>query len=98
MKKDIWEDDFPCKGATERQILAAEKRLGVKIPAAIKRQLKIQNGGRVVNNDWFEAVDGIMPVQEWELASESDWFHDTCLLYTSPSPRDLSTSRMPSSA
>ena len=25
------------------------------------------------------------------------WIHD-CLLYTSPSPRDLSTSRMPSSA
>ena len=24
--------------------------------------------------------------------------HTTCLLYTSPSPRDLSTSRMPSSA
>ena len=24
--------------------------------------------------------------------------HDVCLLYTSPSPRDLSTSRMPSSA
>ena len=27
-----------------------------------------------------------------------DWAGDTCLLYTSPSPRDLSTSRMPSSA
>ena len=26
------------------------------------------------------------------------WFLETCLLYTSPSPRDLSTSRMPSSA
>ena len=25
-------------------------------------------------------------------------YHNTCLLYTSPSPRDLSTSRMPSSA
>ena len=25
-------------------------------------------------------------------------FYQTCLLYTSPSPRDLSTSRMPSSA
>ena len=25
-------------------------------------------------------------------------YYDTCLLYTSPSPRDLSTSRMPSSA
>ena len=24
--------------------------------------------------------------------------HNACLLYTSPSPRDLSTSRMPSSA
>ena len=24
--------------------------------------------------------------------------YETCLLYTSPSPRDLSTSRMPSSA
>ena len=24
--------------------------------------------------------------------------HNSCLLYTSPSPRDLSTSRMPSSA
>ena len=28
--------------------------------------------------------------------SENGW--KTCLLYTSPSPRDLSTSRMPSSA
>ena len=26
------------------------------------------------------------------------WISRTCLLYTSPSPRDLSTSRMPSSA
>ena len=25
-------------------------------------------------------------------------YSETCLLYTSPSPRDLSTSRMPSSA
>ena len=29
---------------------------------------------------------------------ESTDVKDTCLLYTSPSPRDLSTSRMPSSA
>ena len=28
----------------------------------------------------------------------SDYIYSTCLLYTSPSPRDLSTSRMPSSA
>ena len=30
--------------------------------------------------------------------SDSDSVSDSCLLYTSPSPRDLSTSRMPSSA
>eukprot|EP00831_Metopus_contortus_P024650 TRINITY_DN21452_c0_g1_i3.p2 TRINITY_DN21452_c0_g1~~TRINITY_DN21452_c0_g1_i3.p2 ORF type:complete len:122 (+),score=25.44 TRINITY_DN21452_c0_g1_i3:197-562(+) len=29
---------------------------------------------------------------------ELEMRHKTCLLYTSPSPRDLSTSRMPSSA
>ena len=29
---------------------------------------------------------------------KKDSLHNTCLLYTSPSPRDLSTSRMPSSA
>ena len=41
-----------------------------------------------------------------DLIAVSDAFNDalnsadieTCLLYTSPSPRDLSTSRMPSSA
>ena len=37
-----------------------------------------------VGEDYLE---GRMPVD-----------HRTCLLYTSPSPRDLSTSRMPSSA
>ena len=47
-----------------------------------------------------------------ELKAKGDWegldklprnsspvrLHNSCLLYTSPSPRDLSTSRMPSSA
>ena len=31
-------------------------------------------------------------------ASETATVNQSCLLYTSPSPRDLSTSRMPSSA
>ena len=35
----------------------------------------------------------------WEAASLDEWLYNGgCLLYTSPSPRDLSTSRMPSSA
>ena len=33
-----------------------------------------------------------------KLCQERDWLYKGCLLYTSPSPRDLSTSRMPSSA
>ena len=35
------------------------------------------------------------PKNGWAEQSDYEWF---CLLYTSPSPRDLSTSRMPSSA
>ena len=33
-----------------------------------------------------------------QVKPDMDFFPLTCLLYTSPSPRDLSTSRMPSSA
>ena len=33
-----------------------------------------------------------------ELQTNYFYKYNTCLLYTSPSPRDLSTSRMPSSA
>ena len=42
------------------------------------------------NNHYFGRYDGIFPVRKTKAYS--------CLLYTSPSPRDLSTSRMPSSA
>ena len=38
--------------------------------------------GLIENADWYECGAVVLP----------------CLLYTSPSPRDLSTSRMPSSA
>ena len=36
--------------------------------------------------------------QDHKRVGEGDTGPNTCLLYTSPSPRDLSTSRMPSSA
>ena len=38
-----------------------------------------------------EGYDGIVLLRDME-------FHSTCLLYTSPSPRDVEESRMPSSA
>ena len=55
----------------------------------------------------MEIVAGINPrmqlrdVKDYARRVESlgfDTLHIPCLLYTSPSPRDLSTSRMPSSA
>ena len=45
----------------------------------------------------FLLTEENMPVKVIEEFRNS-WSSYTCLLYTSPSPRDLSTSRMPSSA
>eukprot|EP00829_Urostomides_striatus_P006397 TRINITY_DN16970_c0_g1_i1.p4 TRINITY_DN16970_c0_g1~~TRINITY_DN16970_c0_g1_i1.p4 ORF type:complete len:110 (-),score=48.93 TRINITY_DN16970_c0_g1_i1:9-317(-) len=38
------------------------------------------------------------PPKNGQLFDTTRWNVNTCLLYTSPSPRDLSTSRMPSTA
>ena len=44
-------------------------------------------------------VDGLTVLKRWRAAGRNmPVLILTCLLYTSPSPRDLSTSRMPSSA
>ena len=45
------------------------------------------------NRQWPERDLIVASIQR---VSGGEW--ETCLLYTSPSPRDLSTSRMPSSA
>ena len=46
-------------------------------------------------NHHVEIKDNILSHESEAILSS---FFDSCLLYTSPSPRDLSTSRMPSSA
>ena len=51
----------------------------------------------------FEPLSNVLDIANVHLAAEllgicQETFDRTCLLYTSPSPRDLSTSRMPSSA
>ena len=48
------------------------------------------------NNNFQEAADAYESIHEAGL--ENGYLYYNCLLYTSPSPRDLSTSRMPSSA
>ena len=48
----------------------------------------------------FDSLLGLWKFNSvWKQGSDTeDSISSTCLLYTSPSPRDLSTSRMPSSA
>ena len=49
----------------------------------------------------FMPISDIFPdagITFWDVAHETNGGLIACLLYTSPSPRDLSTSRMPSSA
>ena len=59
--------------------------------------------GLVMRYDDFTAVDGVdLHVEEGEilafLGPNGAGKTSTCLLYTSPSPRDRTRSRMPSSA
>ena len=60
-----------------------------------------------LSNEYFRYFDpriaeGITITGQYTIRSAekavNDWMNKSCLLYTSPSPRDLSTSRMPSSA
>ena len=75
--------------------------------------IKEENGMKVVMDDFMLAtaadivadpsapdafVDGIMEGKEWIYANGAIHEQTICLLYTSPSPRDLYRSRMPSSA
>ena len=45
-----------------------------------------------------QIFEALITFAEEALLSRINTIHASCLLYTSPSPRDLSTSRMPSSA
>ena len=56
-----------------------------------------QNHCPLGNNipDWLKMVAEGRLQDAYEISAETN---NICLLYTSPSPRDLSTSRMPSSA
>ena len=50
--------------------------------------------GHMLNN----TLQDVLVRRARMLGKNACWVPGTCLLYTSPSPRDLSTSRMPSSA
>jgi len=88
------EADFRAKLNTQLQSGSSSFDIFMTGPAT--------NWGYAAHN-WIE---NLQPFVDNPALTSSDWdFKDfypgavnTCLLYTSPSPRDLSTSRMPSSA
>ena len=53
---------------------------------------------RVITYDLPGHGINAVPEERYEIEDLSKDLCEACLLYTSPSPRDLSTSRMPSSA
>ena len=66
----------------------------------LKKPTKKTNKKLIVSQigDWEVAkwLSGV-PYPYTEKKAE-EWLHNICLLYTSPSPRDATLSRMPSSA
>ena len=84
---------------SERQGSASSKRklLGVAI-SMVAIMLLVSVHGWIIDDvvDEIKKDLGIYErVPVWE---RSEWPYITCLLYTSPSPRDYAASRMPSSA
>ena len=69
----------------------------LNITEEIKEHLQYQDNELLVVEDLEDIImtdNGLEKRVKWQGFSETE----SCLLYTSPSPRDLSTSRMPSSA
>ena len=57
------------------------------------------DNGWLVRVSWQPLQQPLVPLDHFDLIQPLlPEHHSPCLLYTSPSPRDLSTSRMPSSA
>ena len=85
----------------ERPLL---RRLSCEAPGTFEHTLMIcglaEEGARAIGADVDLIRTGSLYHDVGKLHAP-DWFIENqkdCLLYTSPSPRDLSTSRMPSSA
>ena len=77
-----------------------------KFPALrLRRNRKTDWSRRLIEENNLTPNDFILPIflidgknKKQSIKSMPGVYRYTCLLYTSPSPRDLSTSRMPSSA
>ena len=97
-------------GSKEFLILTYSPNEGMVTDSSINNLLSLKY--KIQSLNWVHSVITILdipllnnseaPLQErlesFKTLKDEDIDRDSCLLYTSPSPRDLSTSRMPSSA
>ena len=82
--------------ASEKQILMIDAPVSGGVMGAQKATLNIMVGG---SKEAFEKALPLLKIMGKNIFHAGDLGSGNgCLLYTSPSPRDLSTSRMPSSA
>ena len=91
-------DDFPTIiGARDANVQLTSWNIGDwKGELKIGKYCLITPGVRIMAAESIEIGDACM-FAHGAYISDADW-HGICLLYTSPSPRDLVLSRMPSSA
>ena len=98
----------PAKGVERWLAQRLAHRLGAPGGDGICAGVAFRSPAALVADSISGAIDGGIDTDPWhperavwpllevlDAAAEEPW---CCLLYTSPSPRDLSTSRMPSSA
>mgnify|MGYP000533551439 CR=1 FL=1 len=96
-------EDLQLVNSDERVLICDIALSETNLDRTLRRFEEISRKGSIVYIDHHPLPEGIRPAdipgvvvhREDHSASELTY---TCLLYTSPSPRDLSTSRMPSSA
>ena len=62
-----------------------------------ERKKNIENKGKIILQTGY-GPSGLPHIGTFGEVARTSMIVNACLLYTSPSPRDLSTSRMPSSA
>ena len=80
-------------------VKATENVLEIGCGGGILAEALSELGANVTGIDASENTIGVAKSHSRSIGSDVIYIQNTiCLLYTSPSPRDLSTSRMPSSA
>ena len=104
LKVDVIEAGFPAAspGDWEAVHRIAKETKGVAVAALARCRdgdpQRAIEAIRVAERPHQEPISTMSPCGAWRMTSMTACIFSSCLLYTSPSPRDRTRSRMPSSA